>query len=115
MPRKEYLPYERAAEERIPAFESVQDETGTGVFGESELIFADCDDGRDFRRGRDLSVRSDFDGFATNFVHASLDFTSVGIELNMLYPKKKKKEVREMPIRIKNKSSPGFPNAGCGF
>jgi hypothetical protein len=85
---EENLPYERAGEERIPTLESVQDKIRTGGFSVGELVFTNGDDGCDLHCWRELSKRSDLNGSAADFLHASFDFALVGIEPDMLYPKR---------------------------
>lgn len=84
--RKENLAHERTGEERIPAFERIQNKIRPGVFSAGKLIFSNSDDRRNFGRGSELSVRSDLNGFSAGPLHVSFNFPLVGLELDMLYP-----------------------------
>ena len=79
---KENFPYEGAGEEGIRTLERIQDKTCAGGLGTSEFLLANRDNRFDFRV--ELSVWSDSDGSALDFLHVPLDLALVGFEPDVL-------------------------------
>lgn len=79
---KEDFPYKRAGEEVIITLECGEDQIRTGSLSTVEFLLADGDDRFDL--GGKLSVRDDFDGFASDTFHVALDLPLVSPEPDML-------------------------------
>jgi hypothetical protein len=80
--RKENLPYKRAREKGISAFERVQDKVRTGVFRTGELFLANCDDRSNC--GGELSMGNDLSGATLDPLHVSFNFALVCLEPDVL-------------------------------